>query len=127
MPTLSGLKAALKAEDMAAFGEILAPDFEIYRGRDLLSYQKAAALDLKENGRLKDVLLGPGGLKEALDRKDADEDFQMRLSEEKDGVKAYSVCKFPKSPLLKEIVFAFLAGKWRIYEVAFREQTPSGK
>lgn len=127
LPTLSGLKAALKAGDMPAFGEILAPDFELYRGRDLVSYQKAAALDLKENGQLKGFLLGPGGLKEALERKDADEDFQMRLSEEKGGVKAYSVCKFPKSPLLKEIVFTFLAGKWRIYEVAFREQAPPGK
>lgn len=127
LPTLSGLKAALKAGDMSAFWEILAPDFEIYRGRDLVSYQKAAALDLKENGRLKGLLLGPGGLKEALDRKDADEDFQMRLSEEKDGVKAYSVCKFPKSRLLKEIVLTFLAGKWRIYEIAFREQTSPGK
>jgi hypothetical protein len=127
MPSLSGLKAALKAGELSAFWEILAPDFEIYLGRDLISYQKAAALELKENGRLKDVLLGPGGLKEALERKDANEDFQMRFSEEKGQVKGYSVCKFPNSPLLKEIVFTFLAGKWRIYKIAFREQTSPGK
>lgn len=127
LPNLSPLKAALKAGSLPAFGELLAPDFEIYRGKELVSYQKAAEVDLKENGALKEMLLGPGGLGDALARKDAEEDFQMRISEDGGQMTAYSVCKFPKSALLKEIVFAFRAGRWRIYEIAFQDRTPSGQ
>ena len=122
MPDTSELKAAIRETNLSVLEEILAPDFEIYLNGEVIKYEKAATTDLEENSRLRKAVLGPGGLKEALSLKDAEEDFQLRVAEAGEGsMHMYSVCKFPKSKLLKEIVYTYFAGRWRIYEIAFRE------
>ena len=100
---------------------MFAPDVEIYRKGEVIKYEKSVSIELRDKSRMKSAILGPGGLKEALNRKDANEDFQLRMTEEKGKqVKMYSVCRFPNSALLKEIVFTAHAGIWRVYEVSFR-------
>lgn len=121
MPKLEDLRLALKVQDLSKLSELFAPDVEVYRKGEVMKYEKSASIELQNNSVMKYAILGPGGLREALDRKDATEDFQLRMTEGKGNqIKMYSVCKFPNSTLLKEIVFTAHAGIWRVYEVSFR-------
>jgi len=121
MPKIEDLRLALKDQNHNKLGELLAPDVEIYRKGEVIKYEKSASIELRNQTRMKSAIFGPGGLREALNRKDATEDFQLRLTEDKGKqINMYSVCKFPNSVLLKEIVFTAHAGIWRVYEVSFR-------
>ena len=121
LPNMDELKEALRREDPSVLAEVFAPDSEIYLKGDVLKLAKASSLEFKESKAWRSALFGDGGLRVALNRKDAVEDFQLRITDgAEEGHRVLSVCKFPKSPTLQEIVFAFHAGRWRVYEVAFR-------
>lgn len=115
IPTHDPLLKAAQNGDMRAFEPLLAPNFEIYRGGKVISYGGPAAEDLMSNADIKDALLGSKGLKAALTGKGSQGDPQMRITERV----VNSVIKYPNNPLLKEIVFTFYAGTWRVYEIAF--------
>lgn len=118
---VADLKAALASEDPHQLAEAFTPDAELFRGGDVLKIDRISEVVFGKDPGWRKALLGKGGLREALDRKDAEEDFQLRFVTGEGGVKQlFSVCKFPKSALLQEIVFAFESGRWRVYEVTFR-------
>lgn len=117
-PTSSTLIKALASGEPLAFGPLLAPDFEFYRGEKIVRFEGPALEDIGVNPELRDALFGPRGLKAALTGKGSEEDPQMRITEDKE---IFHVIKYPKSPLLQEIVFTSYAGTWRIYEVRFRK------
>ncbi len=118
---VADLKAALASGDPRELAEVFTPDAELFRGGDILKVDRISELVFGKDPAWREALLGKGGLREALDRKDAVEDFQLRfVAGEGDAKQVLSVCKFPKSALLQEIVFAFESGRWRAYEVSFR-------
>lgn len=126
LPTLEDLKAALGAEDPGLLAEAFMPDAELDWGKDLLKVDRIPGETFGKDPAWRRALLGKGGLREALTRKDAVADFQIRLTTGEDGGKrVFMVCKFPRSPALQEIVFAAHAGRWRVYEVTFKP--PKGK
>ena len=116
LPTAESLKKILAKQDPEALEAMLTPDFEFYRGDNIISYNGPSETEIRSNPKIKEAIYGPRGLNGALSSKDAQEDPQIRLSES--GV--FHVIKFPKSAVLKEIVFAQFAGSWRIYEVSFK-------
>jgi len=116
-PTSETLIKALASGEARTFAPLLAPDFEFYRGEKIIRYEGPASEDLAANAEIRDALFGPVGLKAALTGENADEDPQIRITESRD---IFHVIKYPKSTLLKEIVFTSYAGTWRIYEVSFR-------
>ncbi|HEY3401719.1 MAG TPA: hypothetical protein VGK03_13915 [Geothrix sp.] len=118
LPTSETVIRALTSGEARAFSPLLAPDFEIYRDGKIIRYEGPASDDIGTNVEIRDALFGPMGLKAALAGKNAEEDPQMRITEDK---QIFHVIKYPKSPLLKEIVFTSYAGSWRIYEVSFRK------
>jgi hypothetical protein len=118
LPTSDTLIKALSNGKARAFMHLLAPDFEFYRGDKIIRYEGPALDDISINAEIQDALFGPMGLKIALTGKNSEEDPQMRITEDKE---IFHVIKYPKSPLLQEIVFTSYAGAWRIYEVRFRK------
>lgn len=117
LPTTEPLRKALMQSNLKAFELLLAPDFEIYRGDKIISYNGPATEDLISNSELREALIGGQGLKAALSGGSTEEDPQMRITAK--GV-SFHVVKYPKSPLLQEIVYTRYAGSWRIYEIKFK-------
>ena len=107
-----------KKNNFKEFELLLAPDFEIYRGDKVISYNGPAAEDLTSNSELREVLIGNHGLKAALMSATAEEDPQMRITS---NGSTFHVVKYPKSSLLQEIVYTRYAGSWRIYEIKFKQ------
>jgi len=118
LPTTEPLRKALKKNNFKEFKLLLAPDFEIYRGDKVISYNGPAAEDLTSNSELREVLIGNQGLKAALMSATAEEDPQMRITS---NGSTFHVVKYPKSSLLQEIVYTRYAGSWRIYEIKFKQ------
>jgi hypothetical protein len=117
-PTSELLIRALDFRELRAFSPLLAPDFEFYRGDKLIRYEGPTAEDIDRNPEIREALFGANGLRAALTAKDAEQDPQLRITERK---QMFHVIKYPKSSLLKEIVFTVYAGSWRIYEISFRK------
>lgn len=112
---------ALASRDTARILDQLRPDIEIYRHGRILDIDRRFR-DFAENpdADFMSALVGESGLLEAI--ADVRPDELVRVTE-KMGVGL--VFAFPADSTLEEIVFFPYAGRYRVYEIAFRE--PTGK
>lgn len=115
----AAFKKAVLAKDMKAILELVRPDVEIFRDGDVLSIKKRYNdFSAKPDDGFVKALIGEHNsvLEEIVKTKPEEE---MRLSED---VGVGRVYKFYKGKILKEIVFFPYNGKYRVYEIAFREK-----
>ena len=98
---------------------ILAPDFEAYRGNQTYTFSAAARKELSDrNSPLVHLLLDDeGSLRNVFAQEQQSGDAQLRLYKNRAPGCVY---KFPDSKIIREIVYTFFAGKWRVWEVQFR-------
>jgi len=116
-PWLS-FKAAILSKDFSSISQHLRPDVEIYKSGEVLSIQTRWSEFLKNPGKdFVSALLGETDsvLQEILQTSSPEEAIRV--------VKDFGagrVFKFPEGRILKEIVFFPYNGKYRIYEIAFK-------
>ncbi len=111
-------KKAVLAKDMKAILELVRPDVEIYKNGDVLSIkERYDDFRTKPDDHFMNALIGErNSVYEEL--KKMEPEGEMRLAE---NIGVGQVFKFYKGKTLKEIVFFPYAGKYRVYEIAFRE------
>lgn len=112
-------KAFVLKKDVEGILAMLRPDVEIYKGGKVLSIkQRYADFAANPDKEIITALLGDSDsvLKELTE---SEAEGELRLTE-KMGVG--EVYKFYKGKILKEIVFFPYNGKYRVYEIAFREK-----
>lgn len=99
--------------------KVLAGDVEFYKSGKTHSFTRGARQELEAgNTEFTRLLFGQGNSVLTLFRDErAEPDQQLRIYEK--GAPA-SVSKFPKSKVVKEIVYKFEAGRWRVWEITFR-------
>ena len=110
--------AVLERHDAQAIVDWLAPDVEVYRGDDVLSIDRPfAAFRAEPDAELLRTLDGPSGsvLSEARAEPPVP---KVRVWDTRQSGLAY---RFEHSKLLEEVVFVVYAGRWKVWEVSFRE------
>jgi hypothetical protein len=113
------VKSAVLAKDMKKILETVRPDVEIYKGGEVIYINKRYVDFRKSPGAaFVQALIGKGDsvLKEL---KTTEPEGEMRLAK---GLGVGQVFKFRDGKILKEIVFFPYNGKYRVYEIAFREE-----
>lgn len=114
-----GFKAAVLGGDFAALAEWLRPDIEVFIDGGVLSIGRRYRdfVQAPDPALQAALLATDGSVRAALAR---DEPEQLLRGIEKVGIGP--VYKFPAGSLLEEIVFLPYAGRYRVYEIAFRGQ-----
>jgi len=119
-PSLDSLAWALAAGPDAML-EYVAPDLEVYRGGEALSFRRGALTELRDStSDIARVLFdGPTSLSAILQSREtrSSGDINMRVWER--GGSGW-VWKPPTSVPIAEVVFKADAGRWRLWEVAYR-------
>ena len=114
----ANFKAAVLSKNISALLEMMKPDVEIYRGGKTLSITGPfSAFTAKPDTEFVSALIGPTNsvLQQVAQAEPVQE---LRLTEIMGmGV----VYKFPNGKILKEIAFFPFNGRYRVYEIAFRE------
>lgn len=114
----ANFKAAVLSKNVSALLEMMKPDVEIYWGGKTLSITGPFdAFAAKPDSEFVSALIGPTNsvLQQVAEAEPVQE---LRLTE-KIGMGV--VYKFPNGKILKEIAFFPFNGKYRVYEIAFRE------
>jgi len=117
---LGRFHAALQSSDVDQLIASLAPDFEIYRGTEVIRYTGPARHELADHeSRVWRALVTDSmSVRRALAAVDtADIETNLRLHER--GPLGF-VFKFPDYSDLSEIVLISYAGRWVAWEIAFR-------
>ena len=112
-------KKAVIAKDMQTILELVRPDVEIFKGGAVLSIKKRYSdfLAKPDSDFVKAIIGDRNSVREELGK--TEPEVEMRLAE---NVGIGQVFKFYEGKILKEIVFFPYNGKYRIYEIAFREK-----
>jgi hypothetical protein len=111
-------KAAILSKNVGSLLEMMKPDVEIYRGGKTLSITAPfSTFSAKPDGEFVSALIGPTN--SVLQQVTQVEPVQELRLTEKIGMGV--VYKFPKGKILQEVVFFPFNGKYRVYEIAFRE------
>jgi hypothetical protein len=123
-PSLDSLALALGAGPDATL-EYVTPDLEIYRGGKALSFRRGALTELRDTtSEIARVLFdGPTSLSAILQSSEirSSGDINIRVWER--GGSGW-VWKPPASVPIAEVVFKADAGRWRLWEVAYRRHVP---
>jgi hypothetical protein len=118
------LRQALSARDVDELLDVLAADFEIFKGDSVYRFERAARRDLSDRTSVLSRLLyaAPGSLREILADVDLEKDTEvaLRLYDRQRPGTIYSVCKFAEGLPITEIVFQGHAGRWRVWEIHYR-------
>ena len=102
----------------------LRPDVEVYKGDKTLSIDKRFADFLeKPDSAIYDALFGEGiSVYSEIQRMEPEAELRLIM-----GMGGGWVYKFRESKVLKEIVFFPYDGKYRVYEIAFRDSAKPGE
>jgi hypothetical protein len=121
MTRVDGLRQALQSKNVDVLLDVLAPDFEIYRGDTLVRYDGPAREDLSnQRSRVwRALYVGPGNLWAILSTTILPKEADLRLYPEKEEMAM--VFKFSESNALQEIVYRH-AGNWRAWEILYRQK-----
>ena len=116
----SRFKDAVKRRDREVLLGMVSGELEIYDGQTTVSFRNAARTEIADiQSSVGKRLLGEHhSVYATLVRERAPEDGQLRIYGK--GRSVNRVYKFPTSKILKEIVFTFDAGEWRVWEIAMR-------
>jgi hypothetical protein len=120
----AAFKKAVLAKDMKAILELVRPDVEISRDGKVLSIKKRYEdFRAKPDDDFVKALIGESNsVLEEIEK--TEPEGEMRIAE---NVGVGRVYKFYKGKILKEIVFFPYNGKYRVYEIAFREKEDKKK
>jgi len=112
-------RRAIQKKDFKTISGYFRPDVEIYRDGQVLSIDTAfEAFFLASKGKFFDAVLSDKNSVYSEVKSGVPDQMDMRLHEK---MGSGFVHKFPKSKVLEEIYFLPYAGRWRIYEVKFRQ------
>lgn len=115
----ANFKAAILSKNISALLEMMKPDVEIYReGKTLSINSRFSAFAAKPDSEFVSALIGPTN--SVIQQIEQAEPVQELRLTEKIGMGI--VYKFPNGKILKEIAFFPFNGRYRVYEVAFRER-----
>ncbi len=115
----ANFRTAVLSKNVAALLEMMKPDVEIYRGGKTLSITVPfGAFAAKPDREFVSALIGPTNsvLQQVTQAEPVQE---LRLTE---NIGMGVVYKFPNGKILKEIAFFPFNGRYRVYEIAFRER-----
>ncbi len=114
----ANFKAALRSKNISALLEMMKPDVEIYRGGKTFSINAPfSTFAVKPDSEFVSALIGPTN--SVLQQITQAEPVQELRLTEKIGIGI--VFKFPNGNILKEIEFFPFNGRYKVYEIAFRE------
>jgi hypothetical protein len=112
-------KAAVRSKDFLSVSEMLRPDVEIYKSGKVLSIQRRYSEFVRRPDKaFVSALFGDkDSVLQELARSEPEEELRMVLD-----FGMGRVFKFPNGRILREIAFFPYNGKYRVYEIAFRER-----
>lgn len=115
----AAFKKAVVAKDMETILDLVRPDVEIFKGGAVLSIKRRYNdFRAKPDDEFVKAIIGDrNSVREELGK--TEPEVEMRLAE---NVGVGQVYKFYKGKILREIVFFPYNGKYRIYEISFREK-----
>ena len=118
-PDIDALKKSIVARDVDGLLTQLAGDLEIYKGDKTVSFARSARTDLMDDkSAIRQMLLGgDGSLRSAFMSEPFEPDQQIRIYTK---AAPGSVVKFPKSKIIREVVYKVAPGSWKIWEIRFR-------
>lgn len=118
-PDVEQLRRVIVGCDVDGLLTLLAGGIEIYKGDKTYDFARAARTELQErNSDVHRFLLGESdSLRSAFTTEKFDPDMQIRIYEK---VPPGSVAKFDHSKVVKEVVYRFEAGTWKVWEIEFR-------
>ncbi len=118
-PRIEKLQQYVLQRDIDGLMTVLAPDFEAYKGGQTYTFSTAARSELSHaSSPLVRFLLG--------DRDSLRAVFAVERLNGEPEIRIYTkaapgrVFKFPRSKIIREIVYKFFAGDWKVWEVQFR-------
>jgi len=119
LPAIAELRTALLEHNINELLQLLAGDVEFYKSGKTYSFTYGARQELESGTtEFSQLLYGQEKSLLTLFRDERVEpDQQLRVYEK---APPGSVAKFPDSKVVKEIVYKFEAGRWKVWEVTFR-------
>jgi hypothetical protein len=119
IPSLDEFAAAVVKRDKEALLQWVHPDLEIYKGKDVVNFSENAWNEINNpNSPVTAALIGETqSLRSVFISEKLKGDPEIRIYTK---VAPGSVLKFPTSKILREVVFEFFAGEWRVYEIQLR-------
>ncbi|MBI4207136.1 MAG: hypothetical protein HY527_19100 [Betaproteobacteria bacterium] len=117
-------KSAVLSKDFSSVAEMLRPDVEIYKGGKVLSIQVRYSEFLQKPDKAFISALFDETDSVLAELRQAEPEEEIRLQQ---NFGVGRVFKFPKGRYLKEIAFFPYNGKYRVYEIAFKEEKPAKK
>jgi len=118
-PDIDALKEFIVARDVDGLLTQLAGDLEIYKDDRIVSFARSARTDLTDDrSEIHQLLFGErGSLRSAFLSERFEPDPQIRVY-----TKAVpgSVVKFPRSKIVREVVYKIEPGSWKVWEVRLR-------
>lgn len=111
-------KTLVQTKDFRLMSEMIRPDVEIYKSGEVLSIQRRYSDFLQQPDKaFASALLGEvDSVLQEVSQTEPEEEIRLALD-----VGVGRVFKFPTGSILKEIAFFPYNGKYRVYEIAFRE------
>lgn len=110
---------ALNTNNINKISEFLMPDVELYVNDNTLKITKRFLDELYDPNSeiIKYLLFTQNSIKNILNNYHGQPEMQIRITEK--GPSGY-IYKFPNSKMLEEIFVVEHAGKWRVYEIRYR-------
>jgi hypothetical protein len=118
-PDIESFRKAVVGRDADTLMNLLAGDLEIYQGEQTYTFSKAARSELENSdSKVTRLLLGEkDSIRAAFVGEKFEPDTQLRVYTK---ASPGSVVKFEHSKILREVVYKFEAGAWRIWEITLR-------
>ena len=119
VPRIKLLKDCLLATNKECLLDLLAPDFEVYKDGQTYTFTASARTELTNpDSQLLRFLAGErGSLRAVFVDEGLTGGAEGRIIM---GGPIASVYKFPKSKIVREVVYKMFAGDWRVWEIQFR-------
>ncbi|RYG47812.1 hypothetical protein EON79_06330 [bacterium] len=120
-PDLRLFTMALQRRSLDTVVDLLTPDVEIYfGGKKSVMFKKSARRELYDpkSSFYRALFSSKGGVVSALAGETSEAEENLRVRDR--GVIDY-VFKFPKGKVVKEVVYKWSAGKWRVWEITLKK------
>ena len=119
LPDIKILEHALKEKDVDEMLDVLMPDVEIYRGEDkdeAMGFSGPARTELEDEDSpmYKTLFDGDNSVRSTYAKEKSEPNRGLGSTEGKTILVVYS---FKESKYLKEVVYRWQAGRWRVWEI----------
>lgn len=117
-PTIEQLLEIIKTKDKGKIADILSPGLEIYYCDKIITWKNSFYKDIySEKASVMDFITNDEYGLTTLNKTNLEHDFNLRVVT---GTGTFPVYKFPKEPLIKELVLNYEQGRYKIWEIKYK-------